>query len=95
MHVCLNIPSFNSSGSRHDVLRRRALGGGRSVREVLRRLQRGGAVEAGRQQRGGLQAVELLGRHHGREDERSRRRLLPAPTSPPVLRRRPCVMALA
>nr|XP_034590552.1 short-chain dehydrogenase TIC 32 B, chloroplastic-like isoform X2 [Setaria viridis] len=53
-------PQDDPSGGRNDVLRGGAPGGGRSVGEVLRRLQRGVAVEAGRQQRGGRQAVELL-----------------------------------
>lgn len=59
------------------MLRGGAPGGGRSVRQVLRRLQRGVAVEAGIQRRRGRQAVEILrrGRCGGEGGERSCRQL--------------------
>uniref|UniRef100_A0A453QIQ3 Uncharacterized protein n=1 Tax=Aegilops tauschii subsp. strangulata TaxID=200361 RepID=A0A453QIQ3_AEGTS len=83
-------PQDGPPGGGDDVLRGGAPGGGGGVGEVLRRLQRGGAVEVGVQRRGGLQAVELLRGHHRREGEggecSSRHQLQ---VSGPELQRRP------
>uniref|UniRef100_A0A453QIA7 Retinol dehydrogenase 14 n=1 Tax=Aegilops tauschii subsp. strangulata TaxID=200361 RepID=A0A453QIA7_AEGTS len=83
-------PRVYVPGGGDDVLRGGAPGGGGGVGEVLRRLQRGGAVEVGVQRRGGLQAVELLRGHHRREGEggecSSRHQLQ---VSGPELQRRP------